>query len=191
MDERLEIILVSKYPKIFRDYKGDPRHTCMAWGISCGDGWFKLLDDTCRKVTDLIGDKDIQVIADQVKEKLGGLRFYYSISLGKRPFFATTGFKIRRWVFNHKLGRQYRAIENFRKKFYKTTVEKIEDVISNAEIMSYKICETCGEPGKRRGGFWITVACDECDKKFEEGKKAWRNPEEFKSVYEMMFGKDK
>jgi len=69
MHKILEKALVKKYPKIFRDYGRDITKTCMGWGMSCGKGWFLLIDELCSKLSD-------QAIALQVKEKLGGLRFY-------------------------------------------------------------------------------------------------------------------
>jgi hypothetical protein len=39
--------------------------------------------------------------------------------------------------------------------------EKIDAFIWFAESLSGKICETCGNPGKRRGGGWLYTACDE------------------------------
>jgi len=71
MHEILEKVLVKKYPKIFKDYGGDIRHTCMGWGMACGRGWFLLIDELCSKLSD-------DAVAAQVKEKFGGLRFYLS-----------------------------------------------------------------------------------------------------------------
>lgn len=39
--------------------------------------------------------------------------------------------------------------------------EKIRAFIWFAEGYSGKICETCGQPGKRRGQGWVYTACDE------------------------------
>lgn len=73
MKEELEQKLVQKYPSIFRDYRGDMRQTCMAWGFECGDGWYNLINELCEKLS-----KYDDVVAVQVKEKFGGLRFYIS-----------------------------------------------------------------------------------------------------------------
>ena len=70
MHKILEKKLVAKYPDIFKDYGGDIRQTCMGWGLACGKGWFLLLDKLCNKI------KDMNVVARQVKEKFGTLRFY-------------------------------------------------------------------------------------------------------------------
>ena len=160
MDKDLEKILVVCYPIIFREYGGDIRRTCMGWGMTCGPGWFKLIDELCNDITNLIGNKDIEVIALQVKEKFGGLRFYYTIQSPKLKRES----KIRSFMFSKRLGKQYWKIVNFRKKIWRTTFEKISDRIDKAEIESYKICETCGDPGERCGGGWIKTLCDSCNK---------------------------
>lgn len=164
MEKELEETLVGKYPIIFKNYGGDIRETCMGWGMTCGDGWFTLLDDMCGDINDLIEKKDIEVIAEQVKEKFGGLRFYYGVNY-KLSLFNKIHFKIRDLMFRHGHGIIYWKVINFRKKFFKTTVEKIEDVIRKAEGLSYKTCESCGNPGTRRTeSYWIRTSCDNCDK---------------------------
>jgi len=189
MDERLQQKLVERYPEIFRDYGGDMRYTCMAWGIECGDGWFELLNSMCHDVVKLCGDKDIQMVAHQVKEKFGGLRFYFGVE-SKYTILKRLDIKIRNLFFSHKFGIPYWKIVKFRRKIWKTIEEKISDRIDQAEIESEKTCEACGKPGKMRGGSWIYTACDSCEAKYTEGKRRWKNPEEFPSVYEQLFGED-
>ena len=90
MNEQLDKQLVEKYPKIFRDRYGDMKQTLMCWGFDHGDGWYQILDSLCGNIQNYIdwnnksaeaGYKDFkpveQVVAVQVKEKFGGLRFYY------------------------------------------------------------------------------------------------------------------
>jgi hypothetical protein len=72
MREELELKLVDKFPNFFRDYKGGPAKTCMAWGITCGDGWYDILYDVIKIITIL----DPDVYAAQIKEKFGSLRIY-------------------------------------------------------------------------------------------------------------------
>jgi len=57
------------YPKIFSGRYG---------GIAVGKGWFDLLNQACRLIQSHLDWKpDVpQVVAEQVKEKFGGLRFY-------------------------------------------------------------------------------------------------------------------
>lgn len=101
MNQELDDELCKKYPKIFVNRCGSPKETLMFWGFECNDGWYKILDALCdniqshidhshknrewdikwneehpnnqRSVRDVVS----QVVAVQIKEKFGGLRFYY------------------------------------------------------------------------------------------------------------------
>ena len=84
MNKEKQDELCKKYPVILSrcEKPGSP----MLWGIAVGDGWIDLLDDTLRiiqhrmaknkHVEEVIG-KTKQLVAVQIKEKFGGLRFYY------------------------------------------------------------------------------------------------------------------
>ena len=77
-------LLCEKYPKMMVDRNGDPMDTCMCWGFECGDGWFNILDQLMHNIQHHIDwmnrTEEVvpQVTLDQVKEKFGALRFYYS-----------------------------------------------------------------------------------------------------------------
>ena len=77
MKPELQKQLVEKYPKIFGEVGSTPQQSCMAFGIECGDGWYWLIDQLCKELQFNI-DKNgqAQIVAAQVKEKFGGLRFY-------------------------------------------------------------------------------------------------------------------
>lgn len=90
MKDELDKQLVEKYPLIFKNRHGDMKETLMCWGFECGDGWYQILDSLCGQIqhyTDWNNSnrakghkqyKEVpQVVAMQVKEKFGGLRFYY------------------------------------------------------------------------------------------------------------------
>jgi hypothetical protein len=62
------------------------KETLMCWGFECGDGWYQILDSLCANIQHHIDWQNKnhekhpvveQVIAVQIKEKFGGLRFYY------------------------------------------------------------------------------------------------------------------
>jgi ribosomal protein L37AE/L43A len=86
MTSELDKKLCEKYPKIFANRHGDMRSTAMCWGFDCLDGWYAIIDRLCRNLqfnTDNNNRPDKegichypQVVASQVKEKYGGLRFY-------------------------------------------------------------------------------------------------------------------
>jgi hypothetical protein len=78
--------LIAKYPKIFQDYHGNPGQ-CNWRGLP--DGWIKNVDILCGAIQSYIDftkrydnetDKWVhppQVTCTQMKEKFGGLRFYF------------------------------------------------------------------------------------------------------------------
>ena len=86
MTPEIESKLFQKYPKIFRN-DGDNSDGGL-WGIECDDGWYDLLDRLCSTIQNHVDfavrnaaltDEervDLQVVAQQVKSKFGGLRFY-------------------------------------------------------------------------------------------------------------------
>jgi len=87
MTEDEDKALCLKYPKIFKDRHGSIMDTCMAWGFECGSGWYNVIDTLCNQIQHHIDWKSrtlsdeekesLQVVAEQVKEKFGTLRFYY------------------------------------------------------------------------------------------------------------------
>jgi len=103
MKEELDKLLCEKYPKMMVNRNKDMMETCMCWGFECGDGWFRLLDQLMGNIQHHIDWKEKQrdwavrfnstappeeirpvpesipqVTLDQVKEKFGTLRFYYT-----------------------------------------------------------------------------------------------------------------
>jgi hypothetical protein len=139
MLKELQEKLYQKYPEIF--FQKDLSTSLMDMEITCGDGWYDLIDNLCNQILCHVKSHnsyiDFKIKQDpttdenekmdcpqavQVKEKFGGLRFY------------TTG------------GDKY-----------------IDGVISMAESMSYCICEKCGNKGKKAQTKWILTLCDSCE----------------------------
>ena len=84
MKLELDQLLCEKYPKMMVNRNKNMQETCMCWGFECGDGWFNILDQLMGNIQHHIDWKNrkeevvAQVTLDQVKEKFGTLRFYYS-----------------------------------------------------------------------------------------------------------------
>lgn len=82
--------LCERYPHIFKDRSGDPKQTLMCFGFECDDGWYGIIDTLCNGINAHVNHKrqmnqdmpaeqfyeEHGVVAVQVKEKWGGLRFY-------------------------------------------------------------------------------------------------------------------
>ena len=45
---------------------------------------------------------------------------------------------------------------------------QVHELINMAEEVSYKICESCGKPGKLRRKQWIATRCNECQAEEEK-----------------------
>jgi len=88
MKPELDELLCQRYPKIFANRHGDPKKTLMCWGFECGDGWFNIINQLCANIQHHVdwaqeqkekygrGEGCSQVVAVQIKEKFGTLRFY-------------------------------------------------------------------------------------------------------------------
>ena len=84
MNIDLDKQLCEKYPDIFKDRYADMRATAMCWGFEHGDGWYNIIDNLCATIKNreynlkFHNVEFVPVVATQVKEKYGGLRFYYN-----------------------------------------------------------------------------------------------------------------
>ena len=73
MNEKLEKQLVESYQKLFPDTSSTEEHSCMCYGCQCNDGWFKIIDEACKKLSKF----SEYIYLSQIKEKFGELRIYY------------------------------------------------------------------------------------------------------------------
>ena len=155
MDKELELKLVEKYPKILKDYGGDPMHTSMCFGFQHENGWLELIEKCLEKLQyfcDLCSKdgREVQVVATTIKEKFSSLRFYYYVEGANR-------------------------IES----------DIIDDIVFEAERKSEYTCEVSGESGVscKKWGWLKTlsykearklgyVACDEETEKYWQEKDA-------------------
>ena len=95
MDQELQNQLFEKYPDLFSNKDKDIMSSCMGWGIETGNGWHDIISSVCwmiKQHEDNIvwqtkykqkTEPDYQsdyfpVKFDQIKEKYGGLRLYFS-----------------------------------------------------------------------------------------------------------------
>lgn len=98
MDQELQATLYNKYPQLFSNKDKSPRESCMSWGIATGNGWYEIISSVCWKIKEhednIKWQKEylekneperlqeepeyFSVKFDQIKEKFGGLRIYYS-----------------------------------------------------------------------------------------------------------------
>lgn len=98
MNSELQNQLYEKYPQLFVNKNKTPMESPMCFGIECGEGWYDILSSLCWmikqheeniseriRIRNKVGtqnDKEdldyFPVKFDQIKEKFGGLRVYFS-----------------------------------------------------------------------------------------------------------------
>lgn len=90
--------LYDKYPNLFENRHKTPMQSCLSFGIECNSGWYEILASLCWMIRQhednkvwrkkYLEENDpeklkqepeyFSVKFDQIKEKFGGLRIYYS-----------------------------------------------------------------------------------------------------------------
>jgi hypothetical protein len=95
MNDELQNKLYEKYPQLFVNKDKTPMQSCMCFGIETGEGWYEILSSLCwmikqyedsiiwqtewnQKTNPEYKSDYFPVKFDQVKEKYGGLRVYFS-----------------------------------------------------------------------------------------------------------------
>ena len=172
MKTELEQKLFEKYPKIFGDRTKPKTETCMCWGLEVGDGWYDLIDILCEALTytyttsiqvdkedgERLGIKPFinkdeeatyyfkveppQVIATQVKEKFGTLRFYYRLEFDEKNVSLLET-------------KKYPELQKINDRFS----NYLDGIIRFAETASGRTCEATGQLGElhSRGGWLKTL----------------------------------
>ena len=77
--------LPTTYPRLFPNGP-------LTWGFEVGDGWSALIVLLCERLDTILQEvPQAQMTVKQVKEKFGGLRFYYSLDGASDEVAATIG----------------------------------------------------------------------------------------------------
>ena len=97
MDAELQNQLYEKYSDLFSNRNKSRMESCMCWGCEVGNGWYELLSSVCWRIFQhekniedtkrILADQPEKIRAeleyfpvkfDQIKEKYGGLRIYFT-----------------------------------------------------------------------------------------------------------------
>ena len=81
MSPELTKQLYDKFPDLFKEKDLPPEQSNMCWGFECSDGWYNIIDTLCSliQIHQKSQTPDYEpVVVQQVKEKFGTLRFYYT-----------------------------------------------------------------------------------------------------------------
>lgn len=139
--DNFEQYLVDHYPELYaptEEQKADnkfQRISCVYCGIYCPKGWYDLVDQLSKDLVEATRNSSYRIAVAQIKEKFGGLRFYIDYIEKDESTMVDENLK---------------------------SSAKVNQLISEAEEKSFKICQTCGEPGQLMGQGWAYTACEKC-----------------------------
>jgi hypothetical protein len=125
-----------------------PNYSNEELALNVRPGWRPIILDLLRQLAEVPGWRNDMV--RQIKEKFGGLRFYWWADADELPG-GDAG--------------------------YQMLDERVEALIKQAEERAWKTCEICGgtEGGVcQRGKGWIVTQCDACNEKYEADRQAER-----------------
>lgn len=137
MNNELEKHIVELCPILYQYYHGSEYETLMHWGFECDDGWFVPIFEASKKIEKInrfLKKYNQEIVADQVKEKYGELRFYYHFQ--ERYVFKTIHTKNfpHPSFFNDKLLKPKNMKIYWIKYFYTKVINIIIEVYINAFI---------------------------------------------------------
>ncbi len=116
-----------------------------------GAGWHPIVMRLMSGIDAMLSDElaeGFQLV--QVKEKFGGLRFYFRIN-GRKDFTVDIfGVGRLRVPDQDEEGKRPRPPE----------LERIQALVREAEQEAARTCEVCGEPGTLRPGGWVQTLCE-------------------------------
>lgn len=147
--------LFVKYPSLFVEVLKEKDPEQKPWpirfGISCSNGWFKIIDELCALISSSLAQfkqrnkTEVGLRVVQIKEKFGGLRFYYTWSAGND-------------VSDDLLPK----IDRLK--------SRIEGAVQLAENLSLFTCELCAAPAECTTEGWYHTTCEACVLKNKQHK---------------------
>ena len=159
MKEELERKLQEAFPFMQRSKAKGKGNAYQQWGCQCDDGWYVILCSLCQKITDRYAQDNEQPIDDlvvqQVKEKFGALKFYYSYKDAPRFAQNLDSLSGRSGI---RLQSQTDDTNNRKMKLR----EDIKQIVRDFESKSTHVCELCGDKGEIRKMSWQRTLCDNC-----------------------------
>lgn len=162
MRKELDEYLVKRYPTIFRNRHAGVTNSCMAWGFSCGDGWFHLLNSVCASI--------VGHIEHLTEENERNKEYIKKIEAGGRvPEWIQIAYEKGKLVIKDVpdfVADQVKEKFGTLRFYYHGGDDYIAGLVSMAETMSGMTCDVCGSPGQTGGRGWIRTRCEQ----HQEGK---------------------
>jgi hypothetical protein len=169
MNQDLQNKLYNKYPKIFAQKDLSARETAMCWGISCGDGWFNILDVLCQRLQSLVDKphEDISMYEEWIKKEL-------EVPDDKRregwikkceSFIENSKSEIIDQLEFVQVKQKFGVLRIYLNGYPENEVvrSRVYSFLNFAEDISGKTCEICGNPGGETDSSWVKIRCKSCE----------------------------
>jgi hypothetical protein len=168
LDKEHDDYLCQNYPILYQDRRTTvediytKQGSLMGFGFECRDGWFYTINKLSEKL-EFLNNQDVgfQIVAVQVKEKFGTMRFYFK-TIGSDG------------VETENLNIDFMGTARFVKTPESVSLwyTIVNELVCSAEQSTERICEVCGKPSKgpKRYGGWVRTLCEEHEKEELEAK---------------------
>jgi hypothetical protein len=178
LNEMLDTVHVPKDAGQYKDILTDVmKRIPPSWGrwISCQKGWYPLIAETHQALVDIFPNYQVH----QVKEKYGGLRYYWganeTVQMPGHPCPRYPGPDAPEYLAEqykkdhlawHQLLKEYLESETGQAASEQLNErhQKADRIVEAAEKKSLTTCELCGEPGQlaatRAASSWYQTLCD-------------------------------
>ena len=165
---------MERFPILFQNKDKPMTETCMCFGIECPKGWYYILEQLCTELEysnmESVAKWGMAIVAEQVKEKFGTLRFYFDVR--NVDFTGKIDFEHKNDTLNDVTDKiVYDHLDMF-----------AQHLINEAERMTEDTCANCGEPltpdNKVETKGWISYICKKCNEKRENYRRECIESEE-------------
>ena len=170
MKKELQEKLYENYPAIFRQKDLTKQETAMCWGISCGDGWYNILDTLCFHLRNLVDQphRDTEMYKSWIQkeqEKNEGVNEEWIERC--KQLIKESQEKTISQIEAVQVKEKYGTLRFYLNEYptNKTVDAKMRAYINFAESLSACTCEMCGVPAKQKTGGWIKTICEPCEEK--------------------------
>ena len=136
----------TEFPQLYRGADDGK----MYWVFCCGDGWFDLIYqlsvsiETELKAIGFEPSSQSWPIVSQVKEKFGTLCYYMQFPVIENA-------------------EEHQDVTSADVEIPDEVINKIRQLIGEAEVKSVTTCEECGLPGDLKNEGWWHTSCSVCE----------------------------
>lgn len=161
MNRRYDRYLTQKYAPLYRDRYNDMQSTAMCWGFEVGDGWFDIINNLSYQLCYnwLVAKDQYNWISSRLGQSL------YNGTTNQDNHVVTQMHVDQARSEMETQAEQVPVATQVKEKYgalrfytdYATDAQQA--YIDFAEGMSTRVCEVCGNRGKRKGYSWVTTRC--------------------------------